>query len=90
LTERMRYEHLPPPDQTVLQSPALYVELERRERPDMLRERFGSDGPPGPSRPPRWHDARCDIHGLSRCRSAGTDAAMSTDLGYAFTIRDNW
>jgi len=47
LTERVRYEHLPAPDKTMLQSPALYVELERRERPDMLRERFGSVIPLG-------------------------------------------
>lgn len=42
LTERVRYAHLPPPNQGLLQSPALYVELERRERPDLLRERFRS------------------------------------------------
>ena len=42
LTERIRYEHLPPPDISVLHGPALYVELERRERLEMLRERFGS------------------------------------------------
>jgi len=47
LTERMRYAHLPAPDKTMLRSPALYIELERRGRPDMLRERFGSVIPLG-------------------------------------------
>ncbi len=47
LTERVRYAHLPPPDKALLQRPALYVELERREQPDLLRERFGSVIPVG-------------------------------------------
>jgi 4-amino-4-deoxy-L-arabinose transferase-like glycosyltransferase len=47
LTERVRYAHLPPADQALLQSPALYVELERRERPDLLRESFASVTPLG-------------------------------------------
>ena len=42
LTERLRYAHLPPPDDTVLRSPAIYVELERRQALSMLREHFGS------------------------------------------------
>jgi hypothetical protein len=42
LTERLRYAHLPPPDDSVLRSPAIYVEHERRQAPSMLREHFGS------------------------------------------------
>lgn len=42
LTERLRYAHLPPPDDTILRSPAIYVELERRQEPALLREHFGS------------------------------------------------
>jgi len=42
LTERLRYAHLPPVDETVLRSPAIYVELERRQEPAMLRGRFRS------------------------------------------------
>lgn len=40
LDERLRYVHLRQPDPATLEAPALYVELERRARPDLLRERF--------------------------------------------------
>jgi hypothetical protein len=42
LTERLRYANLPAPNETTLRSPGLYVELDRRENPELLRERFGS------------------------------------------------
>ena len=42
LTERLRYVHLPPADPALLQTPALYVELRRREEPALLRRRFRS------------------------------------------------
>jgi len=42
LTERLRYAHLPPVEETVLRSPAIYLELERRQEPALLRERFRS------------------------------------------------
>jgi 4-amino-4-deoxy-L-arabinose transferase-like glycosyltransferase len=42
LNERMRYAHLPPVDDALLASPAIYVELARRQRPWMLMERFAS------------------------------------------------
>lgn len=42
LNDRLRYVHLPPPDGSLLKTPAIYVELERREMPALLRARFGS------------------------------------------------
>ena len=42
LTERLRYVHLPLPDEALLRSPAIYVEVERRQVPTLLRERFKS------------------------------------------------
>jgi 4-amino-4-deoxy-L-arabinose transferase-like glycosyltransferase len=42
LTDPIRYIHLPRPDAAVLACPALYVELERRSSPQLLRERFRS------------------------------------------------
>jgi 4-amino-4-deoxy-L-arabinose transferase-like glycosyltransferase len=42
LTERLRYGHLPPVADSLLRSPAIYVELERRQALAMLRERFSS------------------------------------------------
>jgi 4-amino-4-deoxy-L-arabinose transferase-like glycosyltransferase len=42
LTERLRYVHLPPVNHAILESPAIYVELERRQAPELLREHFGS------------------------------------------------
>jgi 4-amino-4-deoxy-L-arabinose transferase-like glycosyltransferase len=47
LNERMRYAHLPPVDDALLASPAIYVELVRRQQPSMLTERFGSVTPLG-------------------------------------------
>jgi 4-amino-4-deoxy-L-arabinose transferase-like glycosyltransferase len=42
LNERLRYAHLGPPDGALLASPALYVDLERRNGLPMLRKRFAS------------------------------------------------
>lgn len=42
LDERLRYLHLPPIAPPLLRCPALYVELERRSAPALLRERFRS------------------------------------------------
>jgi 4-amino-4-deoxy-L-arabinose transferase-like glycosyltransferase len=42
LDEPLRYVHLPPPDRSVLDCPALYVELERRASEDMLTREFRS------------------------------------------------
>jgi 4-amino-4-deoxy-L-arabinose transferase-like glycosyltransferase len=42
LTERLRYLHLPAADPALLKCPALYVELERRASPSLLKERFAS------------------------------------------------
>jgi 4-amino-4-deoxy-L-arabinose transferase-like glycosyltransferase len=47
LTERIRYIHLPKPDDTIIKSPALYVELERRAKPELLNETFRSVTPLG-------------------------------------------
>lgn len=47
LNERLRYAHLPPVDPALLASPAIYVELARRERPQMLTARFRSVTPLG-------------------------------------------
>jgi hypothetical protein len=47
LNERMRYAHLPPIDDALVASPAIYVELARRQRPWMLLERFASVTPLG-------------------------------------------
>jgi 4-amino-4-deoxy-L-arabinose transferase-like glycosyltransferase len=47
LTERLRYAHLPPVDVAVLRSPGIYVELERRQMPEFLQERFSSVVPLG-------------------------------------------
>jgi hypothetical protein len=47
ITERIRYVHLPEPDRTITDGPALYVELERRAKPDFLREKFRSATPLG-------------------------------------------
>jgi 4-amino-4-deoxy-L-arabinose transferase-like glycosyltransferase len=41
LTEPLRYIHLPPMDPAVRACPALYIELERRQSEQLLRERFG-------------------------------------------------
>lgn len=40
LNERQRYLNLPRPSDSLLASPAIYVELKRRERPELLQERF--------------------------------------------------
>ncbi len=45
LNERLRYLHLPAPDPALLQSPALYVDLERRDRTDLLAALFKSVTP---------------------------------------------
>jgi hypothetical protein len=45
LNERLRYLHLPAPDPALLQSPALYVDLARRERSDLLSALFQSVTP---------------------------------------------
>jgi 4-amino-4-deoxy-L-arabinose transferase-like glycosyltransferase len=42
LTERIRYLHLPRPGRTLLECPALYVELERRGGAPLLEAQFGS------------------------------------------------
>jgi 4-amino-4-deoxy-L-arabinose transferase-like glycosyltransferase len=42
LNERTRYLNLPPVPASVLQCPALYIELERRASPPLLQERFRS------------------------------------------------
>jgi len=42
LNERLRYAHLAPPDRALIGSPALYVDLERRNALPMLRKRFAS------------------------------------------------
>ena len=47
LTERIRYAHLPRVDDALLQCPALYVELERRAKPEVLQSRFRSVTPLG-------------------------------------------
>ncbi len=47
LTERLRYLQLPAPDPAILLTPALYVELQRRAEPDLLRQRFGVVEPLG-------------------------------------------
>jgi hypothetical protein len=47
LNERLRYAHLPPVDAALLASPAIYVELERRQQPSMLTDRFASVTPLG-------------------------------------------
>lgn len=40
LNERMRYVHLPSPAPVLLQAPAVYVELDRRQSPQLLAQRF--------------------------------------------------
>jgi hypothetical protein len=47
LNERLRYAHLPQPSAELLSSPGLYVELKRRERPELLSSVFGSVAPLG-------------------------------------------
>jgi 4-amino-4-deoxy-L-arabinose transferase-like glycosyltransferase len=47
LNERLRYAHLPPADGALLGSPALYVELDRRDPLPLLRKRFASVTPLG-------------------------------------------
>jgi 4-amino-4-deoxy-L-arabinose transferase-like glycosyltransferase len=47
ISERIRYVHLPNPDRTIIDSPALYVELDRRAKPDLLKEKFRSATPLG-------------------------------------------
>jgi 4-amino-4-deoxy-L-arabinose transferase-like glycosyltransferase len=47
ISERIRYVHLPKPDRTIIDSPALYVELDRRAKPDLLKEKFSSATPLG-------------------------------------------
>lgn len=42
ISERIRYVHLPEPDRAVIDGPALYFELDRRVKPDLLKERFSS------------------------------------------------
>ena len=42
LDERLRYAHLPPVDDALLRSPAIYVDLEQRRTPQFLQRRFGS------------------------------------------------
>ena len=42
LDQRIRYQHLPVPDPAVTQRPGLYVELERRQQPALLKQRFRS------------------------------------------------
>lgn len=42
ISERIRYVHLPKPDLTIIDGPALYVELDRRAEPDLLIEEFRS------------------------------------------------
>lgn len=42
LNERLRYVHLPTTPADLLSKTALYVELERRVRPEWLKSRFGS------------------------------------------------
>ncbi len=44
LDERLRYVHLPQPSRALLSQPALYLELERRARPDILASRFRTVG----------------------------------------------
>lgn len=48
INERLRYAHLPEPDAELLKSPALYVELERRERPELLAALFDTRTALGP------------------------------------------
>lgn len=57
INERLRYVHLPEPDAALLQKPALYVELQRRERPELVASLFRSVRPlqsltRGPSQAP--------------------------------------
>jgi 4-amino-4-deoxy-L-arabinose transferase-like glycosyltransferase len=47
LTDRIRYVHLPRVDDALLKCPALYVELERRAKPDVLASRFRTVTPLG-------------------------------------------
>jgi 4-amino-4-deoxy-L-arabinose transferase-like glycosyltransferase len=47
ISERIRYVHLPKPDRTIIDSPALHVELDRRAKPDLLKEKFSSATPLG-------------------------------------------
>jgi hypothetical protein len=42
LTERVRYQHLPPVDPALLECPAIHVELERRSSLPLLEQRFRS------------------------------------------------
>ena len=42
LNERIRYGHLPAVPSAVTQAPALYVELQRRAEPGLLRKRFAT------------------------------------------------
>ena len=42
LDEPLRYVHLPRPDRSVLECPALYVELERRVSEEYLARQFRS------------------------------------------------
>lgn len=48
LTERVRYANFPPIPAVVTAAPALYVELERRANPDLLRQRFAEVEDLGP------------------------------------------
>jgi hypothetical protein len=48
LNERLRYLHLGQPDPALLQTPALYVDLQRRERSDLLTALFRSVTPLSP------------------------------------------
>ena len=47
LTDRIRYVHLPRVDDALLKCPALYVELARRAKPELLRSRFRTVTPLG-------------------------------------------
>jgi 4-amino-4-deoxy-L-arabinose transferase-like glycosyltransferase len=47
LNERIRYAHLPPVDDRIIHTPAIYVELERNRVMSMLQDRFASITPLG-------------------------------------------
>jgi len=42
LNERIRYVHLPPVDERIIHTPAIYIELERNLAIDLLKSRFAS------------------------------------------------